>query len=68
MDEYFVRVYTMRDGSKKEVYAAYARYEHAVEDLQCFNPSGEGIDDLQDVSYVQIEKRFSPRPFWTDET
>lgn len=67
MDEYYVRVYTMRDGSEAEPNAVYAKYEQAVAELHCFNPSGEGVDDFQNVSYVQIEKRFSPRPFWDEQ-
>lgn len=62
MYPYFVRVYTMRDGSKHEVSAVYASYEHAKTDLGKFNPSGKGVDDMVNVDYVQIEKRYSPTP------
>ncbi len=64
MDAYFVRVYTLKDGSKIEPDAVYAQYEQAEAALDLFNPGGEGHDDMADVSYVQIEKRYSPRPFW----
>ena len=66
MDAYFVRVYTMRDGSKHEVYVGYRTYEEAMVDLNRFNPSGEGVDDMENVLYAQVEKRFSPTPYWTD--
>lgn len=64
MNEYFVRVYTMKDGTKQEPSAIYEKYDQAVADLSCFNPSGAGVDDMQNVSYVQVEKRFSPTPIW----
>lgn len=64
MDEYFVRVYTMKDGSKVEPQAIYATYQQAVSALPTFNPSGEGVDAMQNVSYVQVEKRFAPTPIW----
>jgi hypothetical protein len=64
MDTYFVRVYMMTDGSKHESAAIYETYDQAVEAIARFNPSGEGVDDLSNVSYVQVEKRFSPTPVW----
>jgi len=54
----------MEEGTKQEPKAVYAKYEQAVEDLGKFNPSGVGIDDMQNVSYGQVEKRFSPTPIW----
>lgn len=59
MEEYFVRVYTMNDGTKRVPNAVYAKYEQALADLSAFN-------HMQNVSYVQVEKRFSPTPitFW----
>ncbi len=66
MDEFFVRVYTMKDGSKKEPNAIYTTYPQAVADLDKFNLSGVDVDDMQNVSYAQVEKRFSPTPIWLD--
>jgi len=66
VDEYFVRVYTMKDGTKKEPNAVYAKYEQALVDLSAFNPSGADVEDMQNVSYVQVEKRFSPTSIWHD--
>lgn len=63
MDAYFVRVYTLRDGSKVTAPGMYALYEQAEADLGLFCPEA-GVVDLSEVSYVTIEKRFSPTPIW----
>lgn len=70
MDVFFVRIYTMADGSKNEVPTIYQSYEQAQADLLKFNPSlclncgcNKGMD-MALVSYVSIEKRFSPTPIW----
>jgi len=68
MDEYYVRVYHMKDGTTKEPYAVYALYEQAVMALDHFNPNGPKDDtrstpeeDMEDVSYVTIEKHYVPK-------
>ena len=60
---YFVRVYTMMDGTEREVSVRYPTYEQAEADLGKFNPSqcivcGNGGDDLSLVRYASIEKRY----------
>ena len=70
MDAYFVRVYTLKDGSKVIPDCSYALYEQAEEDLGSFRPNPaaskneEPEFDLSEVSFVQIEKRYSPTPIW----
>lgn len=54
----------MKDGSRYEVSAAYEGYERAQSDLCNFNPSGEGVDDMENVAYATIEKRFSSTPIF----
>ncbi len=70
MDAYFVRVYTMKDGRKVIPNCSYALYEQAEGDLGSFrldlaaSKDEEPAFDLSEVSYVQIEKRYTPTPIW----
>ncbi len=72
MDEYFVRIYHMKDGTTREIQEVYALYEQALMDLDKFNPNGDkeqlgdGLgatpeEDMELVSYVTIEKRYVPK-------
>lgn len=70
MDAYFVRVYTMKDGSKIVPNAIYALSEQAEAELGIFCPTAPATKDeepeldLSEVAFVQIEKRYSPTPIW----
>lgn len=62
----FIRVYHMKDGSKVEMICSpYSTYQEAHEKLWHFHPSQEqGADNMANVDYITIEKRFSPTPYW----
>ena len=67
MYPYFVRVYTMLDGTKREIAARYPSYECAEADLNLFGTKGclycgEGASGMSLVMYASIEKRFAPQP------
>lgn len=66
MEACFIRVYHMKDGTKIEMDSSpYLTYEEAHAKLWHFHPTHEqGVDDMANVDYVTIEKRFSPTPYW----
>lgn len=70
MDAYFVRVYMLKDGTRVEANVIYALSEQAEADLGIFCPTApttkdkEPELDLSEVSFVQIEKRYSPTSIW----
>jgi len=62
MPHRFYRVYHMKDGSVRTVDSApYRTYEAAERKLWYFHPSQtQDVDDMKDVAYVTIEKRYLP--------
>lgn len=72
MDEYYVRIYHMKDGSTVVPHAVYALEEQAIMALDRFNPNGNDgktpEEDMGQVSYVTIEKRYAPAgSYWSAE-
>ncbi|MGR6764451.1 hypothetical protein ACU1JV_21860 [Paenibacillus sp. T2-29] len=63
MPHRFYRVYHMKDGRKITMESSpHLTYEDAVSKLWYFHPSHfQGADDMKDVAYITIEKRFLPR-------
>lgn len=61
MDEYFVRVYHMKDGSAKVPDSIYAEESQAKQDLSHFN-------NMDFVEYAVIEKRYAKKgTLWSEE-